>query len=134
VKNEKIAGWYINKGYFYKLNSNYLIKIPKSMNSVNGSTHVVRADLVKIPDFASKNWIDFNFFTSHGWLRNRIISEYSETLHPVDYPSLIYVVHESNISKVKREFKINLKSILKKLIRGKKITDEILKEFPLFNK
>jgi FkbM family methyltransferase len=123
------AGWYIEKGYLFKEGSNYMIRIPRSMNSYNGSTHVLRSDLVPIPDFYSNDWQDFNLFTDHGWIKSRIKELYGEDLIPVHQPSVVYVVHESNISKISNQFEYGIRQVAKRILRGVWLSNKLRQEF-----
>jgi FkbM family methyltransferase len=127
--DQKPAGWYIEKGYLFKEGSNYMIRIPRNMRYYNGSTHVLRSDLVCVPDFNSQDWNDFNLFTDHGWIKDRMKETYGVELLPVMQPSLVYVVHGSNMSKVKQAFALNIKGIAKRIIRGVWLNNDLRREF-----
>ncbi|HLP36083.1 glycosyltransferase family A protein [Lacibacter sp.] len=130
AQKDKRKGWFVEKGYLYRENSNYLVKVPKNMRFLNGSTHILHSDLVKIPDFASLDWLDYNLFTDHGWIKHRLEEYYGALLYPIPFPALVYVVHRSNISQVgKKEFGFNLKSIVKRILRGKLLTTSLREEF-----
>lgn len=128
VKSDS-PGWYVEKGFFYRQGNRSLIRIPRSMRTINGSTHVLRSDLVRIPNFHSTDWLDFNLFTDHGWIKDRMYEEYGVRLKAVSFPAVVYVIHDSNISKVNREFHWNMKSIVKRIIRGVPLTTSIRYEF-----
>ncbi|MEJ8842230.1 hypothetical protein WG954_07535 [Lacibacter sp. H375] len=130
--NNKCKGWYLDKGYLYKQGSNFLIRVPKHMCGLNGSTHMLHADLVEIPDFHSLEWNDYNLFTDHGWIRGRVKKYYQAELQPVPDPMLVYVVHRSNMSKVNhKEFGFHFKAIVKRIIRGIPLTEKLREEFNL---
>ncbi len=123
-------GWYMEKGYLYKEHTNYLIKVPKDVRFLNGSTHVLHNDLVEIPDFNSQEWDDYNLFTDHGWIRDRIKKYYNVELTSLPDSMLVYVVHQSNMSKVdQKEFGLNLKAITKRILRFVPLTKKIREEF-----
>lgn len=127
-------GWYMDKGYLYKAGARFLIKVPRHMCGLNGSTHMLRADLVEIPDFNSLAWEDYNLFTDHGWVRERMKTYYHADLEPVPNPMLIYVVHHSNMSQVHRkEFGFHLKAIVKRIVRGVWLTVSLRDEFNIDN-
>ena len=127
-----MPGFYIEKGYLFKNGSGSLIKINEGMQNYNGSTHILRADLVKIPDFTKGVWIDYNLFTSHGWIISRIKELYGLDMKPIPFPAVIYVAHDNNISKVNpTTLWEGVKYFFKMLLNGKKITEEIKKEFSL---
>jgi hypothetical protein len=123
-------GWYLDKGYLYKEGADFLISVPRYMCGLNGSTHMLHNDLVKIPDFNSLDWNDYNLFTDHGWIRGRMKKYYDAELIPVPKAMLVYVVHGSNMSQVyQKEFGFNLKAIVKRILRGVKLTADLKEEF-----
>ncbi len=123
-------GWYMEKGYLYKTHTNYLVKVPKLMRFLNGSSHVLHASLVTIPDFSSIVWEDYNLFTDHGWIKGRMEHDFGVQLTEIPFPGLVYVVHGSNISQVqKKEFSFSIKGIVKRILRGVILTDTLREEF-----
>lgn len=127
--NER-RGWFVEVGYLYQKGSSYLIKVPKNMRFLNGSTHVLHHDLVKIPDFCSLDWQDYNLFTDHGWIKDRVHEIDGTQLQPIPFAALVYVVHRSNISQVeKKEYSFTLKSVIKRIIRGRILTSSLRMEF-----
>ncbi|MEJ8816951.1 hypothetical protein [Lacibacter sp. H407] len=123
-------GWYLEKGYLYRAPSNYLIRIPKNMRFLNGSTHVLHTDLVTIPDFQSLVWEDFNLFTDHGWIKDRMKIEMNVEIYPVKQAMVVYVVHQSNISQIgRKEFGFRLKAIVKRIVRFVPLTKRLREEF-----
>lgn len=126
---ERCAGWYMHSGYLYKEGSNYLVRIPKLMRLFNGSTHVLHKSIVRIPDFSSVDWQDYNLFTDHGWIKDRVKKEYGAELQMVTYPALIYVVHGSNISQVNGEFGFSFRKLVKRLLRSVRLTSLLREEF-----
>jgi hypothetical protein len=124
------AGWFLDMGYVYSEGSSFLLQVPKHMCGLNGSTHVLRNDLVRIPDFMSLTWEDYNLFTDHGWVRMRMKQEYGAELEAVPQPMLIYLVHHSNMSGVyQKEFGFHLKAIVKRLLRSKPLTTRLRDEY-----
>lgn len=127
------AGWYMDKGYLYKEGARSLLYVPKHMTGLNGSTHVLRSDLVRIPDFTSLQWIEYNLFTDHGWVRYRVEETYGAVLEAVPMPMLVYVVHASNMSGVyKKEFGSHWKAVVKRLLRTRILTRQLREEFHLY--
>lgn len=127
-----IPGFYITKGYLYRPPSKRIIRVDKNMQGFNGSTHILRSDLIKIPSFESGGWLDFNLFTSHGWIVSRMKQEHKVDLEPINFPAVIYVAHGGNISNVNPVSILNLlKYFLKLIIRGRWITKELKQEFAL---
>lgn len=132
-RNKSCMGWYMDKGYLYKQGAGFLVRVPWHMCGLNGSTHVLHADLVLIPDFTSLNWIDYSLFTDHGWVRERMKKYHNVLLEPVPTAMLVYVVHRSNMSEVyEKEFGYNLKAIVKRLLRCVRLTKRLREEFCIY--
>lgn len=128
--NGQCPGWYMHKGFIYKPGTGYLLLVPKLMRFLNGSTHVLRSDLVSIPDFNSTNWLDYSLFTDHGWVKDRLKKYLNVDLLPIRQPMLVYVVHGSNISKVHaKEYGLSIKNIIKRILRGRLLTRKRKEEF-----
>lgn len=127
--NGIIDGWYIPKGYVWENGSRIIIR-QKQMQNFNGSTHIIREDIVKIPDFSSSDWLDYNLFASHGWILSRLKQYMGKVLQPISFPAVIYVVHESNDSKIKNSISgKSLKGLAKKILRGQLLTRKLKDEF-----
>lgn len=125
-------GWYVEKGFLYREGSRFLMSVPRNMRYLNGSTHVLHADLVKVPDFSSLDWLDYNLFTDHGWIKDRLKESDGAVLSPIPFPALVYLLHRSNISDIeKREFGFSLKGIVKRILRGRLLTASLREEFHL---
>lgn len=134
TREKDIPGFYITKGYLYRPSSKRIIRVEKNMQSFNGSTHILRSDLIKIPDFENGGWLDFNLFTSHGWIVDRMKLEHKVDLEPIVFPAVIYVAHGGNISNVNP---VNIfpliKYFTKLIIRGRWVTNDLKKEFSIQN-
>ena len=123
-------GWYMNKGYLYKQGSGYLIRVPHSMTALNGSTNILRSDLVTVPDFNSQDWLDYSLFTDHGWVKERVKKYYNAELEPIPTAMLVYVIHSSNMSQVyQKEYGFHLKAVVKRLLRSIPLTKRLGDEF-----
>lgn len=133
-ENGKCPGWYMEKGYVYKPPSYYLIRVPKQMRFLNGSTHILRSDLITIPDFSSTNWQDYNLFTDHGWVKERLKKYLGIELMPIKKAMLVYIVHGSNISKIDtKEYSLTIKSIIKRIVRFVLLTKRLKTEFGIIS-
>ncbi len=126
---EKI-GWYVNKGYVLQKRSSFLLKVNKNMNYMNASTHIVHIDLVPDVNFESKSVSEFSFFAAHGYLKERIRISTGATLKPLPFFALIYFIHDSNWAGLGITMKKRwLKTIVKYLIFGKRLSSSVRKEF-----
>lgn len=127
--SSKSAGWRIKKGFIYEENSTILIK-NFEIQDINGSTHIIRKDLIKIPDFSTNVLWNYNLFEAHGYTYDRIRQFHNVMLD--DYPSfgVIYMIHHNNTSNI-RLFtqRISLKNFVKKILRGKWLNNKIRSEF-----
>jgi hypothetical protein len=105
------------------------------MHQLNGSTHILRSDLVKVPDFNSTDWQDYHLFTDHGWIKDRILELYDEQIEPVPFPAVVYLIHKANISSVSsKHFNFSFKNILKKVLRGVWLSNKLKIEFSIAGK
>ncbi|WP_347159299.1 glycosyltransferase family A protein [Pontibacter chitinilyticus] len=130
----KKPGWYIEKGYIYVEGRKYILKQPSKMNLINSSTHILREDLVSIPDFNSKDVFDFSLFGSHGYLKKRIFLKHKVNITAFPYYGIIYILSGNNQSAI---FEINkaksLKNFIKLLVRGKLLSSKLRMDFGLYN-
>jgi hypothetical protein len=125
------AGWRITKGFIYEENSFYLQK-KYDIQNLNGSTHIIRKDLIDIPDFASRTFWDYNLFESHGYTAGRIWDFHKERLEDYPYFGIIYIIHSNNYSPIRKTMrKISFKNFVKKFLFGMILTRKIRIEFGL---
>ena len=128
----RVNGWRLRLGYVYREGDFLMIK-SRNIQIINGSTHIVRSDLVEIPDFSSKKLWDYNLFESHGYTYQRLIDFGGNKLSDCDFFSVIYVVHEINSSQVKLTFFGNLlKRVAKYMLSGSLVSQNIKSEFGIY--
>lgn len=132
-KNTKSPGWRILKGYMFEEGSKMVVKNTKIWG-INGSTHIIREDLVKIPDLNTNfNLFDCSLFEGHAYTLQRLIDYYDERLEFLPFYGVVYVIHNNNYSKVKEIVtSLTLKHIVKKIVFGKFITNHMRREFGLY--
>ena len=132
LEENATPGFYIEKGYLYRSGKKRMIYISRDFQNFNGSTHIIREDFITIPDFEKGVWMDYNLFTSHGWIRYRLNETYGIELDPIAFPAVIYVAHGGNISNVcNLTMKEKMKNFVKLILRGQWIDTNIKKEFSI---
>lgn len=125
------AGWRITKGFIYEEGSSILIK-KYDIQNINGSTHIIREDIISIPDFSSNIFWNYNLFESHGYAYFRVRDYHKETLEDLPFFGIIYMVHKNNYSSIQKlTSTLTLKKIAKRILLGKWITSKIRNEFKL---
>jgi hypothetical protein len=129
----KPAGWYIDKGYVYVEGRSYVHRQPSGMSDINGSTNIVRKDLVPAPNFESHRISDFNFFAAHSWLKFRIFDLFKESLAKLPFYALIYVRNEVSWTFLSSNLEGNLfKKVIKLFWFGEPIKKSLKQEFNLY--
>ena len=126
------AGWRVKKGYIYEEGSRLLVK-KMDIQNINGSTHIIRKDLVTIPDFSSNLFWNYNLFEAHGYTYQRLKDFHQAVLE--DYPlfGIIYIVHQNNYSNIfQKTFKLSFKNVVKNFVRGVFLSSKIRNEYNLF--
>lgn len=125
-------GWFIDKGYIYVEGRSYCYRQRHGMNNLNGSTNIVRKDLVPIVDFNSKKLLDYNFFSAHAWLPSRLYQSTGAVLQPMPYYGLIYSLNANSWTNLRNTFEGSfVKQVARILVSGKLITHTIKNEFGL---
>lgn len=125
-------GWCMEQGYLYKPPGMFVYLVPYRMRALNGSTNILHVRHVQIPDFTSNQWEDYQLFTDHGTLFERIRDRTGEELVFLKEPLLVYVVHGSNISVINyKEFGFHAKAVFKRLLRFRFISKQLKAEFGL---
>jgi hypothetical protein len=126
------AGWRIQKGFIYEENSVLLVK-KLDIQNINGSTHIIRKDLITIPDFSTNIFWNYCLFEAHGYTYDRIRQFHNETLDDYTQFGLIYIVHKNNYSNILQLTKsVTIKNIIKKLLKGRLVSNSIRKEYNLY--
>lgn len=134
TREKDIPGFFIDKGFLYYPRKKRLISIDRHMQNFNGSTHILKADFIKIPDFDTGEWHDYNLFTSHGWLLHRLRETYGIQLEAIPFPAVIYVAHGGNISGVAQlSFKERVKRFIKFMVKGQTMNNSLKKEFMIMS-
>jgi len=124
-------GWFINKGFVYIEGSKIIYRYTK-LNLICGSTHIVRADLLNIPDFSSKNYLDYNFFSSHSWIRIRLRTYKEVEIQPLPFGGIIYVLNPGSWTNISRKFQsTGVKKWAKLLLYGQRLTYSLKTEYCL---
>ncbi|MEO5892447.1 MAG: hypothetical protein ABIQ31_19515 [Ferruginibacter sp.] len=132
AQSAKGAGWRINKGYVHEENSS-LVLLNNKIYGINGSTHIIRADLVLIPDFTSRKFWDYNLYEAHGYTVDRIRHFHAEVMAEYNECGIMYIIHKNNFSNVKKIiFGFSVKNILKKCLMAKFLTRGIRSEYGLY--
>jgi hypothetical protein len=126
-----LAGWRIQKGYMYEEDSMLLIK-KFDIQNINGSTHIIRKDLITIPDFSTNLFWNYNLFEAHSYTYNRIKDFHNELLGEYPFFGIIYIIHKNNYSNILKLTKaVTFKNFIKKIVLGKFISNKIRHEFNL---
>lgn len=124
--------WVINKGYVFKEGTKYLIRVPEKLYMINGSSAIIRSDLIRIPDFNSTSYQDYNFFTDHGWVYERMKDETGHALEFLSFPAVTYIVHSNNVSHVDDYmYGFSVKKLIKRLLRRVRLTLQLQEEFSI---
>ena len=131
---ESVPGWVLDKGFVYKKGQKFLLKVPSNFFKFNGSTAILHKSLITIPSFVSTNYLDYNLFTDHGWIFDRLHLEKGVLLKKLSLPFVIYVVHENNASDINRlVFGYSFKKLIKRLLYLRRITKKIKSDFSISN-
>jgi hypothetical protein len=127
------AGWRISKGYLYNEGSRFIVKNDQIW-AMNGSTHIIREDLVPIPNFESDfKLFSYNLFQQHPYTYQRITDFHKEKLSHLPFFGTIYLIHDFNYSQVDKILSANkIKQFVKLLLRGKFLSKKIKEEFGIY--
>lgn len=131
---KRTAGWRFVNGYMYEEGSRIIIK-NHQIWGINGSTHIIREDLVVVPDLQTNfKLFDYSLFEGHAYTLQRIKDFHREKLDFLPFYGVIYTIHKNNYSNVKEIItSIMLKHMIKKIVYGKLVTNNIRREFGLYN-
>jgi len=109
-----------------------IYRYPKNLNYFCASTYIVRSDLIPIPDLSSRNLIDYNFFSSHAWLKNRLKDYKNAMLEPLPFKSTIYVLNSASWTNYGSKFiGRGLKRWAKIILFGQYVSKDLKNEFKL---
>lgn len=131
--SSNVPGWRISDGYLYKEGSRLVEKYDKIW-AMNGSTHIIRADLVPIPDF-EKNFklLSYNLFQQHAYTYQRLIDFHNEKLSKFPYPGTVYLIHDLNYSEISKILSADkIKRFIKILWKGRLLSKKIKEEFGIY--
>lgn len=133
-QQRKSAGWRFVDGYMYVDGSKIVMK-NHQIWGINGSTHIIREDLVVVPDLETNyKLFDSSLFEGHAYALQRIKDFHNETLEFLPFYGVIYTIHKNNHSKVRDIISaVTPRQVMKKIIRGKLLTNKIRNEFGLYN-
>lgn len=132
-KGTNCPGWYVDKGYVYIENKNLLFRYPKKFYNFCGSSYIVRADLIPIPEFENKNLLDYCFFEGHAWLIIFLRDYKNEILQPLPFYAAAYVLNSvSWMNSGKSFLNKGLRKWAKIFFYGQLKNARIKKEFTLF--
>lgn len=130
-KGNHKTNYYIPNGYVMTLGSKFLYQ-EDSLNDINGSTNIVASRYLPAVDFSSRNINDFNFFTSHSYLKVRVEKLSGSDVIPIPFRVLIYVKHPSGVSQSHNLYDPKtFKGLFKLIMRGKRLTARIRQEFSI---
>lgn len=128
VDNKESPGWQVQRGYTWNDGSKIILR-HNQLHGINGSTHIIRKDLVQTT-VHSKTFFDYTLFESHGYTKKRIFLQYSEALEPLPFRGTVVVQHTQNTS---GDFFFNetnlFKEAAKSLLRGRLVSKQIRREF-----
>jgi hypothetical protein len=134
-ENEDVKGpgWRITEGYLYHEGSHLAVKNTQIW-AMNGSTHIIRADLVPIPDFSTDfKLISYNLFQQHAYTYQRIIDFSDQKLSDLPFTGTVYLIHQNNYSQVHKILSgSRIKQFLKLLWNGVFLTKKIKNEFGIY--
>ena len=135
ANKEEKYGWFVNAGYIRSGSGSFLIKVKRLMVNINGSTNIVHINLIPEANFESRLVAEFAFFHWHSYLRYKIKEQYKDTLKPLPFYAIIYILHDSSLSGYNAFLKKQvLKTAMKYLLRGKWLTKSMKKEFGINGK
>jgi hypothetical protein len=131
--NLNLPGWRISNGYLYKEGSR-MIEKNNEIWAMNGSTHIIKADLVTIPDFEIDfKLLSYNLFQQHAYTYQRLIDFSDEKLSEFPFEGTIYLVHNFNYSEVNKILSVNkIKRFIKLLWKGRWLSQKVEEEFGIY--
>jgi hypothetical protein len=131
--NLNLPGWRISIGYLYKEGSLFIEK-NNQIWAMNGSTHIIRADLIEIPDFETDfKLLSYNLFQQHAYTYQRLIDFHDEKLSDFPFGGTVYLIHNFNYSEVSKILSANkIKRFIKLLWKGRWLSPKFKEEFGIY--
>lgn len=97
-REQNQVGWYVNKGYYFIEKEKTYVRQPYSMNTVCGSTYIVRGEIIPNVNLKELSLGAINFFSDHGSLPARIKKACGKELQPLPFYAIIYTITNFNWS------------------------------------
>lgn len=142
--NKQEYGWIVDKGYIYDHNFKR-IKEQNDFHKVCGTSCILRYDIIDLPEkvmfngYNTREYDEFIFSSPHDMMATEYENSKKVRVRTMPFRSVIYVINNGeNHSKDNRTLKssliINMKRILNKNEWKKKVNQNMIDEFLLFNK
>ncbi|GEM_PF-4994790 len=127
----KSDNFFIQKGYVMGYGKNYVLQ-ENILHGINGSTNIVAVEYLPQCDFESRDVRDFELFTHHHYLKQRLKDEHKASVLAIPFRSVIYVKHDIGLSQTVHLFNpYTVRGLAKLLLRGRRISRSLRKEFAI---
>jgi hypothetical protein len=127
AEHSESVGWYINKGYKYINNDQYIYIKRKEFYRMCGTANIIRIDLLNLPQAPEYNrgYGYYKLYIDHQKVREKMVSN-SSPLAPLPFPGAIYVIATGdNVSNNENKLSFNW-------LNRRRITSSITNEFGLY--